>query len=127
MTGGNRGVRALTFFPLQSLKLGRQLGFEIVKQLASSDQPFTILATARSPVDLKVATGHASSEIFYPRLDITNREDLRVLQASVEELGGLDVLINCAGMSFETFGIKDKAEVMEKTLSLSMIGPSGLH
>ena len=64
-------------------------------------------------------TGHPSTKIIYPKLDVTNASDISAVAEQIRGLGGLDVLINSAGLSFETFGIKDQTEVMEKTLSLS--------
>ncbi|ORY25566.1 hypothetical protein BCR39DRAFT_286564 [Naematelia encephala] len=104
----------------------RGLGLEIARQVAAHPEPITLLAGSRSGQDLKLSTAHPSSKVLYPKLDITNDADIVKLVSVVQDLGGIDVLINNAGLSFETFGIEDKKEVMSKTLSLNYYGTAAL-
>jgi len=82
----------------------RGIGAEIVRQLR--DKGLRVLAASREPRD-----GFVS-------LDVTSAGDVAALARRLGDEGGLDVLVNNAGVSLEGFG----ADVARRTLDVNLYG-----
>ncbi len=73
----------------------RGLGMEIARAALAAGE--TVIATARSPNDVREALG-SNSRLHALELDITDEQTaIAVAQETVERLGAIDVLVNNAG------------------------------
>lgn len=108
VTGANRGI-----------------GLEVVRQLANR---MTVILGARDLDKGKAAAKTLAGEGFnvLPRkLDVTDPESINHLVAEVEELGRLNILINNAGILYDTWQQADNADldVVHKALETNTFGP----
>lgn len=98
------------------------IGFETARQLGK--QGFTILLGARDLAKGESAATELKKEGIDARpvqLDVVNEADVKAVAEKIErEFGKLDVLVNNAGVSFESFGSnepsKTPSDVLRKTL-----------
>lgn len=110
VTGGNRGI-----------------GLEVCRQLA--DRGFVVLLTARDAVKAKTAASELAKygTVEPLHLDVADPTSIKKAAADVaSRYGGLDVLINNAGINYDTWETVENAEmngtVME-TITTNLLGP----
>jgi NAD(P)-dependent dehydrogenase (short-subunit alcohol dehydrogenase family) len=98
------------------------IGFETARQLGK--QGLTILLGARDLAKGEAAAAELKKEGIDARavkLDVVNAADVKAVAEKIErEFGKLDVLVNNAGVSFESFGSNEPSktplDVLRKTL-----------
>lgn len=107
VTGGNRGLG------LEACRQLAELGARVV--LASRDE-----SKGRAAADGLVGAG---GQVSACRLDVTRPEDIEATAAFVGgELGGLDALVNNAGIALDGFDER----VARRTLETNTLGPMAL-
>ena len=82
----------------------RGIGAEIARELG--ERGLHVIATSREPRD------------GFVTLDVTRRDHVEVLVATMAKEGGVDVLVNNAGTSLDGFG----ADVVRRTLDVNFFG-----
>lgn len=105
VTGGNRGI-----------------GFEVCRQLAG--RGLRVILTARDDEKARRAAEEIPGATPFT-LDVTDPEGPGKLSAFLEETGGVDVLVNNAGVFLDRNhgGVDIPMEVVQETLAVNVIGP----
>lgn len=110
VTGANRGI-----------------GFEIARQLALHG--LTVILTARDTAMGEEATKvlqEGGLKVVFHQLDIVDHESIDSFCAWVKETyGGIDVLINNAGVSYNT-GSENSVEFAEKVINTNYVGTKNM-
>ena len=110
VTGGNRGI-----------------GFEVCRQLAQRE--FTVLLTARDGAKAETAAKElGSAGIIEPLvLDVADEHSIKNAAAEVAPRHGhLDVLINNAGINYDTWETVENADIngtVMDTITTNLLGP----
>lgn len=109
VTGGNRGI-----------------GLEVVCQLAR--QGMTVILGARDLEKGKTAAEPLLNEALHvlPRwLDVTNQASINQLAAQLKDFGRLDVLVNNAGVLYDTWESASTADLntVQEAIATNTLGP----
>ncbi|NUW38232.1 SDR family NAD(P)-dependent oxidoreductase [Nonomuraea sp. SMC257] len=107
VTGGNRGI-----------------GREVCRELAALGH--TVLLTARSPEAAGAAVKEIGGDVVPLRLDVTSEEDVAAAAAAVaERYGRLDVLVNNAAITYDTWqsGASADLDVVREAAETNLYGP----
>jgi NAD(P)-dependent dehydrogenase (short-subunit alcohol dehydrogenase family) len=110
VTGGNRGI-----------------GFEVCRQLAQRE--FTVLLTARDGVKAEMAAKELSNSgtVQHLLLDVADEQSIKNVAAEVAARHGhLDVLINNAGINYDTWETVANADIngtVIETITTNLLGP----
>ena len=108
VTGANRGI-----------------GFEICRQLTAKG--VTVVLTARSAKSGQAACDRLRGEgldVRFLRLDVTDEWSVRNLAGDVEkELGGVDILINNAGVGLYAPSFEAPPELVRRMFALNLLAP----
>ncbi|MEQ4719105.1 SDR family oxidoreductase [Nonomuraea sp. B19D2] len=106
VTGGNRGI-----------------GREVCRQLAALGH--TVLLTARSPEAAEIAARELEGDVVPLRLDVTSEADIAGAAAVAERYGRLDVLVNNAAITYDTWqsGVSADLDVVRETAETNLYGP----
>jgi NAD(P)-dependent dehydrogenase (short-subunit alcohol dehydrogenase family) len=110
VTGANRGI-----------------GFEVCRQLAQ--QGFTVVLTARDAGKARAAVAKIKSvrQIEPLALDVAHRESIDTAANEVaRRYGCLDVLINNAGINYDTWETAENADIdgtVAETITTNLLGP----
>jgi len=88
--------------------------------LAAGD---AVVATGRRPDEVSKAVGE-SEQLLVARLDVTSVDDAdAAVDAAVERFGGIDVLVNSAGASFNGYFEEMSPDQVDQQLATNLIGP----
>jgi NAD(P)-dependent dehydrogenase (short-subunit alcohol dehydrogenase family) len=110
VTGGNRGI-----------------GFEVCRQLA--EREFTVLLTARDGAKAETAAKELSSTGIVQHLHLDVADECSIKNAAAEVAarhGHLDVLINNAGVNYDTWETVANADIngtVMETVITNLLGP----
>ncbi|KAK4689270.1 hypothetical protein P7C73_g846, partial [Tremellales sp. Uapishka_1] len=98
----------------------RGLGLAMAQNVALRAEPVVLLASSRQGTDLALRKGHPRTQILYPKLDVTIDESVRALAREREHNGGVDVLINNAGIVLEKAdGSNYGSDIVEEEFDVS--------
>ncbi len=107
ITGAGRGI-------------GRQTAIEMAKEGA------VILGAglSQAPLDEMAQLVHkAGGRVYTATMDIADYEEARrVIHSLAEEAGGIDVLVNCAGIFEEAFFVDMTPQQWQRTVSVDLTG-----
>ncbi len=98
----------------------RGIGHEIARELARHGLR-TVVAGRDAPLGEKVAR-ELGERATFQALDVTDAKSITAVAAMLERAGGLDVLVNNAGASFDGFD----ASVARRTLDVNFAGMMAL-
>ncbi|WP_432175726.1 SDR family NAD(P)-dependent oxidoreductase [Streptomyces sp. Tue6028] len=106
VTGANRGI-----------------GREVARQLAAAGH--TVLVTARSAEAAAEAARAVGPDARPLRLDVTSEADITALARDVDALGVLDVLVNNAAITYDTWqrAITADLDVVREAAETNLYGP----
>ncbi|MGD1221564.1 SDR family NAD(P)-dependent oxidoreductase [Streptomyces krungchingensis] len=106
VTGANRGI-----------------GREVARQLAAAGH--TVLVTARSAEAAAEAARAVGPDTRPLRLDVTSEADITALARDVDALGVLDVLVNNAAITYDTWqrAITADLDVVREAAETNLYGP----
>ena len=100
---------------------GRGMGVDITKAALAAGNK--VVATGRNTDKVARALGR-SRDLLIVKLDVTKPADAEsAVQASLDEFGRIDVLVNNAANFYAGFFEELSPEQMERQLSTSLIGP----
>lgn len=111
-------MRKTWFITGSSRGLGRSITAAV---LAKGDN---IAATARNPKKLEEFVTKYPDQIIALPLDVTNREQIdKAVQDTIEKFGGIDVLVNNAGVGITGAIEEFSNEQMDSQLHINLNGP----
>ncbi|MFT4601370.1 MAG: putative oxidoreductase [Arenicella sp.] len=91
---------------------GSGIGLEMAKRFLAAKSEVTV--TGRSEAKLKAACD-ANPGMNYAVCDITNDDHLKALASDIEAKGGVNVLVNCAGI-FNEVNYRDESASLEEQM-----------
>ncbi|MBS1751346.1 MAG: SDR family oxidoreductase [Bacteroidetes bacterium] len=102
----------------------RGIGREIAKQFAEEGANLSIIDTNKADLDttLTLLNEKTPGSHFIYQGDITQREKVNVIVDAAEAIAPIDVLINNAGIAFETPFLEISTEEWEKVLNVNLTG-----
>ncbi|GHJ89735.1 hypothetical protein NliqN6_6137 [Naganishia liquefaciens] len=92
----------------------RGIGQAICHGILALPHRITLFAASRSGADLAFSPSHGST-VVYPKLDITDEESIRALVERVQREGGVDALVNNAGVNLDNKYTLENAKTTLKT------------
>lgn len=101
------------------------IGKELAQQLAS--QGAKLALAARNEDKLNALAASLSGEVLVVPTDVTREEDRqRLLERAVERFGGLDVVINNAGIASWAHFADSTEEIMRQIMEVNFFAPAEL-
>jgi NAD(P)-dependent dehydrogenase (short-subunit alcohol dehydrogenase family) len=102
------------------------IGLAVARRLASEGCRLLLVASPLDEEDLalaKFAIGDLGGEVEVLAADLGDpRSGQRAVESAVDWFGGLDVLINCAGVAFFEEALETPIEHMQTTLAVNVTG-----
>jgi NAD(P)-dependent dehydrogenase (short-subunit alcohol dehydrogenase family) len=111
VTGGSRGIGA--GIVLQAIEEGHDVAFAYASNAAAAEG---VVARARALRPGAVCVGH--------RMNVADSADVeRVVDAIVDALGTIDVLVNCAGVNRDNLLVSMSDEEWAEVIATNLTGP----
>lgn len=103
---------------------GRGIGREIAKQFAEEGANLSVVDTnhANLEITLNILNDTTTGVHHIYEADITNRQQIKEVVDAAEKTAPIDILINNAGIAFETPFLEISPEEWEKVLNVNLTG-----
>ena len=101
----------------------RGIGFEIAKQFAKEDAVLSILDFNKETLDeASSELSRLTSKVYTYHVDVSDQEIVNEIIADAENIHGIDILINNAGIACETPFLNIEANEWKRILDINLTG-----